>query len=52
MALAPFPFVKLQKLMDCESVTIEQSGVIDLNYKVSWCYDLPCSHLGEKRKDI
>ena len=38
--------------VSCQSVTIEQSGVIDLNYKVSWCYDLPCSHLGEKRKDI
>ena len=38
--------------VSCQSVTIEQSGVIDLNYKVSWCYDLPCSRLGEKRKDI
>lgn len=36
----------------CQSVTIEQSGVIDLNYKVSCFYDLPCSHLEEKRKDI
>lgn len=23
----------------CDSVTIEQSGVIDLNYKVSWSCD-------------
>ena len=22
----------------CQSVTIEQSGIIDLNYKVSFCY--------------
>lgn len=38
--------------ISCQSVTIEQSGVIDLNYKVSCFYDLPCSHLEEKRKDI
>jgi len=37
--------------VSCQSVTIEQSGVIDLNYKVSWFCDLPCSHLEEKRKD-
>lgn len=23
----------------CDSVTIEQSGIIDLNYKVSWLLD-------------